>query len=231
MGDRIGWGHHLQVASDLTDRLAAAAYDPAFDCDLTEVELVHIAEAGTTYQRELACILLGRVGGPDARSQLRRVFAKAGEPALVRASALGGLVDLLGAKATPQMVIALQDRSPWLSQVGAAGLAAVGDERGWEPALDKVGRLLRTKRRSSQPSVVLPLVCYLAKHLNPDRRARLIALVHRRWANLADPEQWWFVEHWPAALPNRPQATADGDPTVDVLDRWLAETAGQSPRF
>jgi hypothetical protein len=220
------------VGSDLTERLSAAASSSdSAGAGFSEDELIDVARTGTVFQRELACELLGGFAGSKvADAELARTFAEANE-AQVRAAALGSLVELRGSEATPLMVVALEDKSPWLSEVGAAALAARGDQRGWEPALSKLQALLRTKRRSSRPSRVLPLVCYLLKHPSADGQDRLVAVLRRRWAFLSDPERWWFERHWPSAAPGNEMPAPDDHPGVAVLDEWLAATADQSPRF
>jgi hypothetical protein len=154
---------------------------------------------------------LGEVQGPVGSAVLRHAFADAvAGLATARPSQRSELRDLAcaavyalrkrdGAAATDVFVTAAFHASQAVSNYGVHALLAVGDDRGWDYVMSRLGEILQKKasagtRRGDQ---ALAFIKYLAVHAEPgtDKANKLITLVRDRWRNIGDHA--WIEERWP----------------------------------
>ncbi|GIF20870.1 hypothetical protein BJ973_001223 [Actinoplanes tereljensis] len=165
---------------------------------------------------------------------LQAVASDRGAPADRRCAAIVAVTKRTGPAASGLLHRCLADRDPAVRKYAMFGLAVVGDDGSWAEALE----ILRTAIAEQVPvppfglqwktlalqSEVLPIVCYLGRHLAvPGRRESVTTLIREHWDNLYDAEKRWFGEFWPDFAPDGPDPEAlSGWARSPLFDRVAA---------
>jgi len=124
----------------------------------------------------------------------------------------------------------LHDDDESVRSYAIQGLAAVGDDGAWAEVLEILQAAIVEQvpippfgmpwETLSLQSTVLPMICYLGRHLGvPGRCERVTKMGRENWSHLYTSEQRWFDEFWPECNPERPdRGSAHPDPRA--LSEW-----------
>ena len=149
-----------------------------------------------------------------------------------RCAAIIALVKRAGSDVSPLLKRCLSDRDDAVRRYAIHGLAAVGDDSAWNEAYDRLRATIDEQvpvppfglqwATLSLQSTVLPVVCYLGRHLDAEPcRGCVVQLVRDRWSHLYAAEQRWFDEYWPDCNPASP-ATGGAGPDPQALVEWVS---------
>jgi len=175
------------------------------------------------HDRLVLVAALGDCNGPLGAALLDEIANQIVESSSVRCAAVIALAKRVGIRASETLARALESRSGEVKDCAVASLAAVGDDRAWEPVLQRLRTILGRKTRdyvALDPTDVEFCVAYLGRHLERaiDRHDRVVSVIHRRWDRLDVIEWRWFHSYWPACDPtSRAPAVA---PAPERLQNW-----------
>jgi hypothetical protein len=148
----------------------------------------------------------------------------------VRCAAVHSLASRLGADASDTLQACLRDGDENVRGQAVMALAAFGTDVAWTEIYDDLGKALPSQvptpyglewKTLALQSTILPMVCYLGRHLStPQRRAMVTETIRANWSHLYGSEQRWFDENWPACNPEN-SATGSSGPDPETLSAWL----------
>jgi hypothetical protein len=199
-----------------------------------EAELVDVLPLATDFRLTLAVAGLGAATGPLGPPALRALAHDADAPREARAAATLSLARRSGPAAADDLLRVLHERGRGLADAAITGLAVVGDDRGWDAVLQRLGTVLR--RPARVPTVpfseLQTSVAYLGQHLGgrgSARAVKLVGLLRRRWGRILDGERAWLAELWPACAPGGPSGAEVEPPESGALQRWVFDAVYLGP--
>jgi len=139
------------------------------------------------------------------------------------ASAVGALAKRWGVGASAELDALLRARGSWGSKHSAVcALAAVGDDRSWEPVFERLLRHLKKAPPEDPPELILQ-ISYLMRHAGSDpARADRVRTALRNAGPALHVERHqakavtWLGEVWPGLFVGDPAI-----PAPDVFERFL----------
>lgn len=221
----------MAVVTSLGERLRSRRWD-TFDAAVREAvaggpageaELVAVLDEVAAARKVVVVAALGDADGPAGPAALRAVLGAERHQDLVCAAVLA-LAKRCGADASADLLTALSNRHAAVKDYAVAGLAGAGDGRAWEEVFARLRQLLgQAASRSAdlKSAPVAAAICYLGRHLDTDRGARLVAELRRRWTRLDAAEQDWLTGLWPEVAPGGPAEDGVPPPDPAVLQDWI----------
>lgn len=173
---------------------------------------------------------LGRAPGSWGLRFLRDLADDGDQPVEVRCAVVHSLASRLGPDASDTLRARLGDGDQNVRDQAVMALAAFGADVAWTEVYDDLVKALPSQAPTpyglqwetlALQSRVLPMVCYLGRHLStPQRRAMVTDAIRSHWSRLYAPEQRWFDENWPACDPGN-SATDPAGPDPETLSAWI----------
>jgi hypothetical protein len=197
---------------------------------VSEATLVLLYGSADGFRKSQIAAALGRVPGSSGLQLLQDVAADSLQPADARCAAVHSLASRLGPDASDTLRARLRDGDEDVRGQAVLALAAFGTDIAWTEIYDDLGKELPSQvptpyglqwETLALQSRVLPMVCYLGRHLDtPQRRAMVTETVRSNWSHLYVPEQRWFDENWPECNPGN-SLTGSSGPNPEVLSAWI----------
>ena len=107
-------------------------------------------------------------------------------------------------------------------------LGAFGRDGLWDEVADRlVTTVKRRDRRSSEPSDVVVMIIYLARHTakEPGRQPTLVEMIRQHWAELdprgEDEATRWIESYWPEAATTGPPPDSVSAPDSAAMELWI----------
>jgi len=171
--------------------------------------------------------------GDRGAGLLEAVVQDIGEVPERRYSAILAVAKHRGSGSTALLRRCLRDSDRTMQDHALMALAVVGDDSAWEDVFPQLEAEIGSRdvrfpvglqfETLVLQSAVLPMACYLGRHLGqPGRRDRVVGLIRQGWSRLYSAEQQWFGIFWPACHPEEGD-TIPADPNPDDLSRCVAD--------
>jgi hypothetical protein len=181
-----------------------------------------------------AVAALGDASGPLGIPALRRLLATPAAANAPTYPALMAIAKREGTAASDVLVDWLRKGNDNEKAAAMIGLAAVGDDRAWDLAFERLTQLLREKRTTQfgPPMRALPsnsrpamAISYLARHVSSNHQGRLSKLVNllrQNWHNLNPTERTWLMQRWPSVAPETVDVAHVEPPDGKYLALWAS---------
>jgi hypothetical protein len=181
-----------------------------------EARLVAMSASLRGFDRVMVVAALGDAQGDEGVAALRALLAVQQRSVDLRCAALLALAKRQGVAASDVLAAHLTGVPAAVADYAVIGLAAVGDDRAWPQAHERLRRQLDRPTPTSQPDQLIPgikdfeammTVSYLVRHLSSpvaDRTPLLVTTLRSRFDRLYQVEQKWLTQHWPGVAPGGP---------------------------
>jgi hypothetical protein len=197
-------------------------------------QLLRRYDSAAGRDKDSIMVALGDTPGHLGVRLLQDVVGDRTAPTDRRCAAVVALAKRIGADASGILRECLQDDDDEsVRSYAIQGLAAVGADGAWAEVLEIFQAAIVEQvpippfgiawETLSLQSTVLPMICYLGRHLGvPGRGERVTKMVRENWSHLYTSEQRWFDEFWPECNPERPdRGSAHPDPRA--LSEWARQ--------
>lgn len=197
---------------------------------VSEATLVLLYGSADDFRKSRIAGALGRAPGSSGLRLLQDLAADSAQPADARCAAVHSLASRLGPDASDTLRARLRDGDEDVRGQAVLALAAFGTDVAWTEIYDDLAKALPSQvptpyglqwETLALQSRILPMVCYLGRHLDtPQRRAMVAETIRSNWSRLYAPEQRWFDENWPECNPGNSLTDSSG-PDPKVLSAWI----------
>ena len=197
---------------------------------VSEATLVLLYGSADDFRKSQIAAALGRAPGSTGLQLLQDLAGDTDQPADVRCAAVHSLASRLGPDASEALRTRLGDGDDDVRDQAVIALAAFGNDIAWAEICDDLVKALPGQAPTpyglqwetlALQSRILPMVCYLGRHLStPERRATVTETIRAGWSHLYPPEQRWFDENWPECNPGNPETGSSG-PNPETLSAWI----------
>jgi hypothetical protein len=182
-----------------------------------------LAKRSSLFERTLLAAALGDAAGDAGLEELRQCSreTKAGSSDL-RGAATISMAARFGPAVTPDLIDRLHDSHPHVRRSALVCVAAVGDERAWDPVWALFLKLLSRPPRLKSPSdLELLAFCYLIRHLSSDRSNDLAKAIIGSWPRMRPELRSGFAEVIPGLPDSQPLDDANIEFSPDAARDWL----------
>ena len=192
-------------------------------------ELVSALSEARGFRRIELAAALGDSNGDTGPAQLRRLLQETGpRTSDLRCAALLALAKRCQEAAHDDYAAAFHSKDAGTRSYAVLALSAYGRDGLWAEVADRLVKTMKRRdRRGSEPSDVVLMVVYLARHTakDPGRLPTLVALVRQHWAGLDprgnDDAKRWIDSYWPEAAPTGPPPHKVSAPDTAAMERWI----------
>jgi HEAT repeat protein len=197
---------------------------------VSEATLVLLYGSADDFGKSRIAAAIGRAPGSSGLQLLRDLAGDSAQPADARCAAVHSLASRLGPDASDTLRARLRDRDENVRGQALLALAAFGTDVAWAEIYDDLAKSLPSQvptpyglqwETLAHQSRILPMVCYLGRHLGaPQQRAMVAETIRSNWSHLYAPEQRWFDEYWPECGPGN-SLTGSSGPNPEILSAWI----------
>jgi hypothetical protein len=197
---------------------------------VSEATLLLLYGLADDFRKSQIAAALGRAPGLSGLRFLQDLAGDSDQPADARCAAVHSLASRLGPDASDMLRARLRDGDEDVRGQAVVALAAFWTDIAWAEIYDDLGKALPSQvptpyglewETLALQSRILPLVCYLGRHLGtPQRRAMVTETIRDNWSHLYAAEQRWFDENWPECNPGN-SATGSSGPNPETLSAWI----------
>ena len=181
------------------------------------------------FRRVEIAATLGDSEGEVGPAQLRRLLQETGPGTSdLRCAALLALAKRCKEHAHDDYAAAFHSKDAGTRSYAVLALSAYGRDGLWEEVADRLVKTLKRRdRRGSEPSDVVLMIVYLARHTAKDawRLPALVGMIRQHWAGLeprgGDEAKRWVESYWPDAPPTGPPPDEVSAPDTAAMELWI----------